>query len=105
MTKGYKDEDGNYLYYGYDEEDYYHIRKKNSRKSLAPLFVYLILTERTTPDKPLRQQEILDILRTDRNYEICLERKALSRIIHNLEESGLGIRSHEKRGVWYDNRW
>lgn len=94
-----------YPYYGYDEEDYYQIRKKNSRKSLAPLFVYLILTERTTPEKPMRQQEILDILRTDRDYEIHLERKALSRIIHNLVDNNFHIRSHAKRGVWYDNRW
>lgn len=87
---------------GFCEDDLYRIKKTNSRKSLAPLFVYLILKDRSSPDKPLRQQDILDILREKRDYEICLERKALSRIIHNLEESQLGIYSHPRKGVWYD---
>ncbi len=88
---------------GLCEDDLYRPKKTNKRKSLAPLFVYKILTERSRPDMPMRQQEILDILWMDRDFEIHLERKALSRIIHNLEDCHLGIRSHPRKGVWYED--
>ena len=80
----------------------YSLKKSNSRKSLAPLFVYKILEEQTSEERHLRQQEILDIL-SEFPYEIVLERKAMSRIIHNLADSDLNIRV-DKTGVWYQKR-
>ena len=35
-------------------------------------------------------------------YEITLERKAVSRIIHTLAGEGLGIINTTKDGVWFD---
>lgn len=72
----------------------------NTRKSMAPLFVYLVLKERSAEDRPMKQQEILDAL-AGRPYEIVLERKALGRILHNLADSNLGIYTDRRRGAWY----
>ena len=74
--------------------------KTNSRKSLAPLFVYLILKKYSSSTKHLRQQEILDYLK-QYPFEITVERKALSRIIHNLLDSKLFIYS-DKSGTWLE---
>ena len=79
----------------------YRPKKSNSRKSLAPLFVYRILTEATDSEHHLTQKEIAEKLEAY-PYEISLERKALSRVIHNLEDTGFGIISAPKKGVWFD---
>ncbi len=76
-------------------------KKMNSRKSLAPLFVYRILRQHSSPARHLTQKAILDHLRKD-PYEITLDRKALSRIIHGLEDSQLGVCSWGNGGTWYD---
>ena len=72
----------------------------NSRKSLAPLFVYLILKEQTDAGHHLRQQDILKKLE-EYPYEIFVERKTLSRIVHNLADSQLHIKV-DKTGVWFE---
>ena len=68
---------------------------------MAPLFVFLILQEKTSPEKHMRQQEILAEL-AKFPYEIIIERKALSRIIHNLTDSQVGVFSDVRSGVWYE---
>ncbi len=91
-----------------DEEldELYRPKKANSRKSLAPLFVYLILKEHTDMYHPYTQNQIIQKLE-EYPYEISIERKAVGRILHNLEDSGLGIRSAAGMGSWYDkdNIW
>ena len=82
----------------YDE--LYSYKKVNKRKSLAPLFIYLILIEESSEEKHLSQDEIADRLRR-MPYEIELERKAIGRIIHNLVDSGLGIYSVRGYGTWH----
>lgn len=82
-------------------DELYRPQQTNSRKSLAPLFVYLILQQRSTPEHPLRQQEILKLLQHG-PYEINIERKSLSRHVHALTDCGLGIYSDSDIGVWYD---
>ncbi len=86
-----------------DEEidEYYRPKKINSRRSLAPLFVYLILKEKSSPEKHLSHREIADLL-SNYPYEITIERKSLGRIIHNLEDSGLGIFSLRGMGTWWE---
>ncbi len=79
----------------------YEPKKANSRKALAPLFVYLILRGHSSPARHLRQREILAYLE-DRPFEIKMERKALSRIIHGLADSQIGIRFWKNDGAWYD---
>ncbi len=82
-------------------DELYRPKKVNSRKSLAPLFVYEILHKKSNSKTHLRQQDILNELEKY-PYEITLERKALSRIIHNLIDSQYGVYS-DKTGVWMDN--
>lgn len=81
-------------------DEFFRPRKTNNRKSMAPLFVYLILKEKTNVKSHLRQQEILEELKKY-PYEISIERKALSRIIHNLMDSQLHIKS-DKNGTWFE---
>ncbi len=81
-------------------DELYRPKKSNSRKSMMPLFVYLILKEHSGPQKHLRQKEIIEILKNS-PYEISVERKALGRTIHNLEDSGLSVFSDET-GVWIE---
>ncbi len=76
-------------------------RKENKRKSMAPLFVYLILKEHSSPEKPMRQSDILKKLR-GYPYEIQLERKALSRILHGLADSQLTVYTEPKFGSWVE---
>ena len=85
-----------------DEEidEYYRPQKSNNRKSLGPLYIYIILTGRSSPEKHLTQQQIMEYL--EELYEITLERKAVSRIIHTLAGEGLGIINTTKDGVWFD---
>lgn len=75
-------------------------KKANTRKSMAPLFVYLILAEHSDSEHPLTQQQILSYLADD-PYEVVLERKALSRIIHNLKDSQVGVYTDKHRGTWH----
>ena len=86
-----------------DEElDALHRPRKNanSRKSMVPLFVYLILMQHSDSEHPLKQQKILSYL-ADEPYEVVIERKALSRVIQNLRDSQLGIYSDKHRGTWH----
>ena len=75
-------------------------KNANSRKSLVPLFVYLILMQHSDSEHPLKQQEIIAYL-ADEPYEVVIERKALSRVIHNLKDSQLGIYTDKHRGTWH----
>jgi len=91
-----------------DDEDYedyldelYRPRKRNNRKQMLSLFVYKILVEKSSPDKRLSQQNIIDELQ-EMPYELTVERKAISRIIHGLAEELIGIHYDPKGGSWYD---
>lgn len=85
-----------------DEEvdEFYRPKKANSRKALLSLYVYLVLKAKTDSNRPMSQTEILDELY--KTYELCVERKALSRTLHSLVDEGLGIVSRPKVGSWYD---
>lgn len=85
-----------------DEEidEFFRPKKQNSRKSLSPLFVFQILQNDSNPEKYLTQAQILKQL--ENHYEITLERKALSRILHNLEDEGLGVCYCPGQGYFYD---
>lgn len=74
--------------------------KRNSRRQLAPLFVYEILKNCSNPRRRLTQSEI--IRRLDAYpYALSIERKALSRTLHLLEDADLGIHNSRK-GAWYE---
>jgi hypothetical protein len=82
-------------------DELYSYKKTNKRKSVAALFIYLIIMEHSTSENHLSQNEIADLLREE--YEVVLERKAIGRIIHNITDSGLGIFSLKGYGTWYDS--
>lgn len=84
-----------------DSDEDYRPMKTNKRKSMAPLFVYLLLKNCSNKNSPLRQQQIINMLKKY-PFEISIERKALSRIIHNLADSDLDIHTSPKRGTWYE---
>ena len=84
------------------DDELYSLKKTNSRKSIAPLFIYLILKEKSSADRHFSQEELAQIL-SKMPYEIKLERKAIGRIIHNLVDSDLGIYSLKGYGTWYSD--
>lgn len=89
-----------------EEEEYLNSlskpKKRNSRKQMLNFFVYCILAQKTNTKKHLSQQEIIEILK-EMPYELTIERKALSRAIHGLEDEMVGICSNPKGGAWYDS--
>ena len=77
-------------------------KKRNNRKQMLSLFVYRILTQNTNPNKSMSQQDIIQELKK-MPYELTIERKALSRVIHGLEDEMMGIHSDPRGGAWYDH--
>lgn len=69
-------------------------------KSLAPLRILEILHDHTDADHPLTQEEIIAYLD---DFDISLERKAVSRHISSLKEAGYDIASNSK-GVYLETR-
>lgn len=100
MTKKYDFKDEDYELSDEEMDELYRPKKQNSRKHSLPLFVYLILKEYSSPDKPLSQQQIIDILSSE--YELDIERKSLSRTIHDIEDEHVGIYSLKSGGAWYE---
>ncbi len=69
-----------------------------SSKRLAPLFIYTIIEKETIDGNHIRIKDIMEIL--EAKYEVILERKAVSRIVHALaERSDYGI-SLDNEGAW-----
>lgn len=85
-----------------DEEldELFRPKKQNNRKHTLPLFVYLILKEHSSRDNKLSQPEIMNLLWNE--YELEIERKSLSRTIHDLEDEHMGIFSLKSGGAWYE---
>lgn len=101
MTKKYDEfEDEDYELSDEEMDELYRPKKQNSRKHSLPLFVYLILKEYSSYEKPLSQQQIIDILSS--KYELNIERKSLSRTIHDIEDENVGIYSLKSGGAWYE---
>ena len=81
-------------------DELYRPQKANSRKSMTPLFVYLILKKHTDWDRHFTQNEILEKL--EKEYELKIERKALSRVLHQLSDEDVRIVTSRNSGVWFD---
>jgi len=75
--------------------------KTNNPKSLLPLFVFFILKRYTRKERPYR---IYNIQRRLSRYpfEIDVERKALSRVVHTMEGANIGIVFTDD-GIYYDS--
>ena len=101
MKKNYDEfEDEDYELSDEELDELYRPKKQNNRKHSLPLFVYLILKKYSSSDKPLSQQQIIDILSSE--YELNIERKSLSRTIHDIEDEHVGVYSLRSGGAWYE---
>ena len=70
-------------------------------KKLALLFILQILKEHSDVDHPMTRNDIIQ--RLERDYNLVLERKAVSRNLHLLESTDCGVVSTESGiGVYYD---
>ena len=85
-----------------DEEldELFAFRKTNALKSAAPLYIYLVLQTHSHSRRHLTQQQILDYVENE--FDVRLERKALSRWLHLLMALDLGIYSDPRYGAWME---
>ncbi len=74
--------------------------KTNTLKSAAPLYVYLVLQSHSNPHRHLTQQQILDYVEDE--FDVKMERKALSRWLHLLVSLDLGVISNPRFGTWME---
>ncbi len=81
-------------------DELYRPKKQNSRKHSLPLFVYLIIRQYSSSNRRLSQAQIVRLLES--RFELTVERKAISRTIHDLEDENIGIHSLRTGGVWYE---
>ena len=101
MKRNYDEfEDEEYELTDEELDKLYRPKKQNNRKHSLPLFVYLILKKYSSSTNPLSQQQIIDILSSE--YELDIERKSLSRTIHDIEDEHVGIYSLKSGGAWYE---
>lgn len=94
ITRWTEDDDDDSL------DEFFRPQKTNTAKSMAPLLIYFIIRDYSDCDCHLRQQDIIDLL--ELRYGFTLERKALGRIIHALEDMKLDIYSDRASGVWME---
>ena len=90
-----------------DEEidELYRPIKSNSRKSLASLFIYLILKEHTDEDHHYTIEEVRQRLAED--YELDIDRKTISRYVHGLaneDRTYIWDSKNKRDGVWYSEK-
>lgn len=78
----------------------YRPKKANGRKSMSPLFIYLILKEHSDPQHHLHHADIQRLL--EEEYEVEVGRAAVGRYLQNLaDEEKTNIWVSEKEGCWY----
>ena len=85
-----------------DEEvdQYYRPRKGNSRKSLVPLFIYLILKEHTDWNTRFRVKDI--IMHLEEDYELRTTRGPVERYLNVLIDDDVNIHGgNPGDGYWY----
>lgn len=77
-------------------------RKKNmnSRKTLLPLFIYMIFRKESDEDHRLTGEDLIERL-AQSPYNLTVERKSLARTLNLLADSDLGIVEPEKKGGGY----
>lgn len=73
-------------------------RKTNGEKSIIALYIYLVLKRYSGENRYLTQREIKDYIQRD--FEVKLERKCISRYVHNLIDLDIGVYSEPHHGTW-----
>lgn len=81
----------------------YKRRMSNKRKTMAPLYIYLILKEHTDWDNTLLIKDIIRLL--EEEYEITLGRNAVLKHVNTLIEEDVNIWGGERGdGYWYSEQ-
>ena len=73
-------------------------RTVNTLKSAACLCIYFVLRDHSGPHRHLSQQQILNYL--EEEYEIVMERKALSRCLGTIAMIDLNVYNTPRFGTW-----
>ncbi len=74
----------------------------SSNKKLLLAYIYNILSEYSDEEHPLKQQQIITLLRS--RYGMECERKAVAANLQSLEELGIGIQRLPNQGVYLGQR-
>ncbi len=74
----------------------------SSNKKLLIAYIYKILMEYSDEDHPLKQQDIIGLLRS--HYGMECERKAIAANLQSLEELGISIHRLPNQGVYLGQR-
>lgn len=84
-------------------DELYRPRMNNKRKTMAPLFIYLILKEHTDRDNPLLIKGIIRLL--EEEYEISLGRNAVLKHVNTLVDEDVNIWGGKRGdGYWYSEQ-
>lgn len=75
-------------------------RKTNSRRSMASLYLYLMIIRDSDKENPLTRKVLLDRLQTE--YGISMGGHSAGRTLKELADSDLNIFYEPSRGAWYD---
>ena len=74
----------------------------NGRKSLASLYIYLMLREKSSETSPFRADELLARLKDEQG--IVLEKQAVVRAVKLLADSDIHVFYRPRTGAWYDRK-
>ena len=78
------------------------IGESNSKKSLASLYIYLMLREKSSEPHPFDAGSILT--RLEEEHGIVMEKQAVVRAVKLLADSDIHVFYRAKKGAWYDRR-
>ena len=74
--------------------------ESNSKKSLASLYIYLMLREQSSETHPFNAEGILSRLEND--HGIVMEKQAVVRAVKLLADSDIHVFYRARKGAWYD---
>lgn len=80
-------------------EKFYEPKIQNSPESLVPLYIYLILKEKTNFENRLSIAQLKDDL--NERYEIDINPNTVYRTVYTLADSRVDIHYEERKGCWY----
>ena len=76
--------------------------ESNGRKSLASLYIYLMLRNESSENNPFDADELL--ARLEEEQSIVLEKQAVVRAVKLLADSDIHVFYRARKGAWYDRR-
>ena len=95
------------LMYFYGSEAHFPMQEaitgaSNGRKSLASLYIYLLLRKESSESHPFDADELLARLEDD--YGIVMEKQAVVRAVKLLADSDIHVFYRARKGAWYDRK-